>query len=136
VRQRGFSLLEILVAFSILALSLGVLMRIFSGSLRNADTTHDQAQAVVLAQSLLAAPGVESTLAPGLRSGTLDDKFRWTLETAPLIQERVGETGAVATPLALDLWQVTARVAWGGSDLAPGREIALTTLRVQPAVRP
>ena len=44
--ERGFSLLEILVAFSILALSLGVFMQIFSASLRNADITRDQAQAM------------------------------------------------------------------------------------------
>ena len=92
-RQRGFSLLEILVAFSILALSLGVLMQIFSGSLRNADVTRDQAQAVALAQSLLASAGVETTLAPGESAGVLDDKFRWLLRVSPFVQEpRPGET--------------------------------------------
>lgn len=135
--ERGFSLLEILVAFSILALSLGVLMRIFSGSLRNADVTRDQAQAVALAQSLLAPPGVEDTIVPGQKSGILDDKFRWTLSTAPLAQEpRQGENGAVIPPMSIDLWEVTARVAWGGDAGMPERALALTTLRVQPAVKP
>lgn len=136
-RQRGFSLLEILVAFTILALSLGVLMQIFSGSLRNADVTGDQAQAVALAQSLLASAGVEATLLPGESTGVLDDKFRWLLRVSPFVEEpRPGETGAVRSPLPLDLWEVAVRVAWGGDSRLPERALTLTTLRVQPATTP
>ena len=132
-KQRGFSLLEILVAFSILALSLGVLMQIFSGSLRNADVTRDQAQAVALAQSLLASVGVETTLVAGDSVGVLGDKFRWLLRVNPFVQEpRPGETEAVRSPLILDLWEVTVRVAWGGDSRLPERALTLTTLRVQP----
>jgi len=133
-KQRGFSLLEILVAFSILALSLGVLMQIFSGSLRNADVTRDQAQAVALAQSLLASAGVEATLVAGDSAGVLDDKFRWLLRVNPFVDEpRPGETEAVQSRLLLDLWEVTVRVAWGGDPRSPERSLTLTTLRVQPA---
>ena len=133
-KQRGFSLLEILVAFSILALALGVLMQIFSGSLRNADVTRDQAQAVALAQSLLALTGMEATLTAGQSAGVLDEKFRWLLRVNPFVQEpRTGETEAVRTPLLLDLWEVTVRVAWGGDSRLPERALTLTTLRVQPA---
>jgi general secretion pathway protein I len=132
-KQRGFSLLEILVAFSILALSLGVLMQIFSGSLHNADVTRDQAQAVALAQSLLASAGVEATLVAGDSAGVLDDKFRWLLRVNPFVQEpRPGETEAMRSPLLLDLWGVTVRVAWGGDSRLPERALTLTTLRVQP----
>lgn len=133
-KQRGFSLLEILVAFSILALSLGVLMQIFSGSLRNADVTRDQAQAVALAQSLLALTGIEATLTAGERAGVLDEKFRWLLRVNPFVQEpRTGETEAVRSPRLLDLWEVTVQVAWGGDSRLPERAFTLTTLRVQPA---
>ncbi len=136
-RQRGFSLLEILVAFTILALSLGVLMQIFSGSLRNADVTRDQAQAVALAQSLLAPAGVEATLVPGESTGVLDDKFRWLLRVSPFVQEpRPGEAEAMRSPLTLDLWEVAVRVAWGGDSRSPERALTLTTLRVQPVTTP
>ena len=135
--QRGFSLLEILVAFSILALSLGVLMQIFSGSLRNADVTRDQAQAVVLAQSLLASAGVEATLVPGESAGVMDDKFRWLLRVSSFVEEpRHAETEAMRSPLPLDLWEVAVRVAWGGDSRLPERALTLTTLRVQPATTP
>ena len=136
-RQRGFSLLEILVAFSILALSLGVLMQIFSGTLRNADVTRDQAQAVALAQSLLAAAGVETTLAQGESAGVMDDKFHWVLRVSPSVQDlRAGEAEAVRSPLPLVLWEVAVRVAWGGDSRIPEKSLTLTTLRVQPAATP
>lgn len=135
--QRGFSLLEILVAFSILALSLGVLMQIFSGSLRNADITHDQAQAVVLAQSLLTAAGVETPLAPGESNGVYTEKFRWQLSVRPFADEvRAGETPAVRQVLTLDLWEITASVTWGGTSGSPQRAVTLSTLRAQPVARP
>jgi len=125
------------IAFTILALSLAVLMRIFSGSLRNADVTRDQAQAVALAQSLLASAGVEATLVPGESTGVLDDKFRWLLRVSPFVQEpRPGETEAVRSPLPLDLWEVAVRVGWGGDSRLPERALTLTTLRVQPATTP
>jgi general secretion pathway protein I len=135
--QSGFSLLEILVAFSILALSLGVLMQIFSGSLRNADITHDQAQAVVLAQSLLTAAGAETPLAPGETNGVYTEKFRWLLRVRPFLDEaRAGDTTAVRQALALDLWEVTASVAWGGISGSPERAVTLSTLRAQPVAKP
>lgn len=136
-RQRGFSLLEVLVAFTILALSLGVLMQIFSGSLRNTELSHDQAQAVALAQSLLASAGVEAPLAAGESAGTLDDRFNWALLATPMqLDPLAGESGA--KPLAaLELWEITARVAWGGgSSGAPVRDVTLTSLRIQAAPKP
>ena len=136
VSQRGFSLLEILVAFSILALSLGILMQIFSGSLRNADVALEQAQAVVMAQTLLAPAGVAATLTQSETTGTVANRFRWQLRVSPMAQEaRAGEAGAATTPLLLDLWEISARVAWGGEAGQPERALVLTTLRVQPAAK-
>jgi len=133
---RGFSLLEILVAFTILALSLGVLMQIFSGSLRNADVTRDAAQATALAQTLLAGAGVEAPLAAGESSGILADRFRWHLQVVPHAEgPRPGVSDNLRALPTLEMWRVTARVAWGEGDRK--RDVTLTTLRVQrPSQQP
>lgn len=56
--QQGFSLLEILFAFSILSIMLGILLRIFSGGVRVAEITGNYAEAVQIAESLMATVGV------------------------------------------------------------------------------
>ena len=133
-RQRGFSLLELLVAFTILALSLGVLMQIFSGSLRNVETTTDQAQATLLAQTLLASVGIEERLAEGESAGQVGDHFRWTLRVLPFVEAPAADRPAAQPQaLSIELWQVTAHVAWGSPDHE--RSIDLDTLRSQPAAQ-
>lgn len=129
-RAQGFSLLEVLVAFSILALSLGVLMQIFSGSLRNAEVVHDQAQAVVIAQSLLAAAGIETPLVAGETSGEVGGKFRWKMLAHPFHDEpttpAAPQSGLIRR---LDLWEVMVEVRWGDNDA--GRSFGLSSLRLQ-----
>jgi general secretion pathway protein I len=138
MRQRGFSLLEVLVAFTILALSLGVLMQIFSSSLRNADITRDQAEAAALAQALLAGVGVETPFAAGQISGSHADKFRWQIDVSPFVEEAAMGQTALSTPGAplLNLWQVSARVAWDGGATSHERAVTLNTLRVQASPQP
>ena len=58
----GFSLLEILVAFVIMALALGVLMRVFSGPLNSTAVADHYAEARLNAESKLASIGVQPTL--------------------------------------------------------------------------
>jgi general secretion pathway protein I len=131
--QRGFSLLEVLVAFTILSLSLGLLMQIFSGSLRNADVTRKQAQAASLAQSLLAEIGVETPLAEGVTSGTVDSIFRWQIGVTPF-QEPLpsGQMEMITPPAMIELWKVDVRVAWGEETGPSERSVDLVTLRTQP----
>ncbi len=64
-RQHGFSLLEVLVAFAILSLSLGVLLAIFGKGMDLVGTSDKYTRAVLLAESTLASVGVEKTLQEG-----------------------------------------------------------------------
>lgn len=53
-RQSGFSLIEILVAFSIFAVSLGLILQIYSKGAASGRLTDEYTNAVIIAQSTLA----------------------------------------------------------------------------------
>ena len=118
-RQKGFSLLEVLVAFSILALSMGVLMQIFSGGLHNVELSGHHVKAVAIARSLLARLGSETPVLAGEQSGEFGDPerpaelYNWQMTQQAL--EEVPESGASGQPAMLSpfgLMGVTLSVSW------------------------
>ena len=78
VRNSGYTLVEVLVAFMILALALTVLLRIFSSGLRNVSVSSEYAQAVLIAESQLAMASFTTSLQPGATRGYDGGKFSWT----------------------------------------------------------
>ncbi|MFV0478779.1 MAG: type II secretion system protein [Parahaliea sp.] len=82
-QQRGFSLLEMLVAISILGLSLGVLYQAVGGATRNVRTDERYAYAVELARSLI-ADSVQVPVGGRSLSGETEGGFRWQAQTRPL----------------------------------------------------
>lgn len=124
----GFSLLEVLVAFIVLALVLGVLMRLFSGALGNLGEAGRFSRAVAVAESRLAAAGVETPLAEGEQSGTVEPDLRWKLAVSRVEEVAPGSPEVV---LAVALYRVDVTVDWG--EPPARRQIALTSLRLGPA---
>lgn len=124
---RGFSLLEVLVAFVILGLTVGVLMRIFSGGLNNLTVADGYSRAVFLAESKLAALGVEQPLREGGESGEVDHRFRWSTEVRPY-QE--ADQAAPQTLIKFALYQVVVRVSWDNGPRE--RSVQFATLRLAP----
>jgi general secretion pathway protein I len=79
--QRGLSLLELLVAFAILALSLGLLYRSMGASARSVADMGYQQQAALLAESLLASR--ESVSVEGWNESGTREGFDFRVASAP-----------------------------------------------------
>lgn len=122
---RGFSLLEVLVAFIILSLVLGVLMRIFSGALGNIGAAEQYSRAVAIAESKLATMGVEASLEEGESGGEADGGYAWQ---ATVQRFDAGTPTLDNAVQGLGLYRVEVVVSWGG-DATPPRRLRLLTLR-------
>lgn len=123
--QGGFTLLEVLVAFSILVLTLGVLLEVFGGGLRAAGVAAEYTRATELARSTLAAVGIEHPLDVGVQSGNHDDRYRWEVHVEPYL-EADEEPPPVRVPVTL--YRVRVDVFWG--DGAKERQFSLSSLRL------
>ncbi|MGR9044374.1 MAG: type IV pilus modification PilV family protein [Gammaproteobacteria bacterium] len=124
--ERGFSLLEILVAFAVLALSLGILLRIFSGGVNNAIVADGYTSAIQIAESLLARTGVETPLEQGQASGVMDETYYWRISVSPY---EIVETPLESSPQAVSLMLVQVEVNWQEGQGEP-RQVELTTLKL------
>ena len=130
---RGFSLLEVLAAFVILALVATALFRLFGGALGNVGIAEDASRAVLVAESRLAAARGEPFRA-GTESGTEDDgRIGWTTRIEPW--EAPGTAGDLATAsqaLGTGLDRIRVEVRFPG---AGGRERTLELSSVKLARR-
>lgn len=121
-RQRGYSLIEVIVAFALLALAMTLLLGSLSGAARQVRMADAQGRGALHAQSLLAVAGIEAPLAAGRRQGEWEQgRYRWTLDVAPYVEPRLAAPSAA-------LWQLDLQVRWGE---APAEQLRWRTLRLR-----
>lgn len=126
MKQQGFSLLEILIAFSILALSIGILLKVFSGGVNTAVIAEDYTVATQIAESLLTKAGSEIPLKEHQSKGEENDKYHWQLLITPY---NLRSEQFEPNKLPAEFYKVTVTVAWDEDDIN-GRQIQLSTLKL------
>ena len=125
--QRGFSLLEILVAFAIAAMALGMLYRVSGNNARQVSNLVQHERAMILAQSLLAAHAVVP--AQGLNESGQAAGYGWTVISRPY-PTAVNN----ATAQAAHLHEVVVDVSWQDGNV--DRTFELSSLRPERKPRP
>lgn len=123
-RDDGFTLLEVLVALTVLGVALTVLFGIFGQSLSRSRETQSRLEARTLATSLLAQAEVSPGLSFGDSSGRTPSGMEWQLDVRPFGDDRDHEAWPAAAA------QVTATIRWG--DKGSDRTMTLSTLRLLP----
>ncbi len=121
--EHGFTLLEVLVALTILSVALGVLFGIFGHSLSRGRETQWRLEARALATSLLAQADKQPMLAYGETHGRTGAGLDWRLSVKRYGDERDVQAWPAAAA------RVTATVSWGDGT---GQTFSLTTLRLLP----
>lgn len=112
---RGYTLIEVIVAFGVLALGLTLLLGTLSGATRQVRNADDAGRAALHAQSLLDQVGVGEVLQPGRRDGEFEQgRYRWVLEVQ-LYRDPAAPAGAPVEIGAPQLLQLALTVQWGES---------------------
>lgn len=119
-RQTGFTLLEVIVAFAIMAMALSMLYQILGSNVRAVGVTGEYQRASMLAQSLL--NGHDGIPEQGWNEQGFSGGFDWSVRSKPYVT-----TVQNQYPQAVPLHEVTIDVSWheGGQP----RSLSMSTLR-------
>ncbi len=135
-KARGFTLLEVVVALSILVICMTVIMRILAGSSRVAAVSSDYYSALQIAESKMAELRVLKGSAAYIDTGSVDSgsgtDFDWVVEARPYrsrADDPVLPADIAEHPLAAyQLFQLEVTVFWGNLHK---REYQLTSLQLR-----
>jgi len=117
--ERGFTLLEILIAFVILALGLAAISTGVALAMRSDGRTQTSRVAVRIAQSRLEAAGLAKALLPGRREGQIANRYKWQETVTPAVvgtepPERSKPGQTAASPAIAPFWvEITVQAADG-----------------------
>ena len=132
-RQRGYTLIEVIVAFALLAVALGLLLGTLSGATRQVRWSGDAGRAALHAQSLIDQVGIGTPIRAGRDNGEFEEgRYRWTMEIAPWEDPDVPPDAPVpVNNNGNRLYEIALAVEWG--DGGPGEHLDLRTLRLVQA---
>lgn len=122
VAQRGFSLLELLVAFTIMAVSLAMLYQVSGGTMRTVAYVEQTQRASMLVESLMAAK--DGVPEEGWNDGGESGGLSWQVRS-----ERYATATSEAMPQVPPLHRINIAVMW--MDGAQARRLEVSTLRPQ-----
>jgi len=142
MRQRGFTLVELVAAFVIFALGFGILMSILTDNIHVTAESADITRAALWAQSLMDMQGVGESLQEGSSSGRFDEKYTWQMDVAKIQPPEQPQGGGVTPGNSMmqgpqiatvgntvDLYQMQLVVSWGTQYLQ--HHARFVTLRAQ-----
>lgn len=131
-RSKGFTLLEVMLAFVIFALSFATVLEIMAGSMRSVGRASDDTEVALLAQSLMDLVGNEIPVEEGEYSDTAMDRYKWEMSITFYDAENEPErtlmnTQELADNSGIELYRVDLYLDWETGRRQ--RELHFSTIR-------
>ena len=124
----GFTLIEVLMAFVVFAISVAVVLQILASSSRGTLRARQDTEVAMIVQSVMDVVGSDIPLEPGSWSGDMLDGYRWDVDIQPLDDgAAAGELSELAMQSGIELYRVHLEVRWD-TGLRERSEI-FTTIR-------
>lgn len=119
----GFTLIEILVAISILAIAMTVILQLFSGGLKSARISNVYTQAIFHAREKMDESLLDSLYSDGMEEGVFDDGYQWKSEVT-----RVELDEEEQEKLPYYLYNINIKIIW---DMGRSEKVfEVSTLRI------
>lgn len=131
----GFTLLEVMLAFVIFAISFATVLEIMGASMRSVSRASDDTEVALLAQSVMDLVGTEILVEEGQYDGTSMERYDWRLDIFPY--DASGEQDLATPELAelsgIELYWIDLEITWqsGRRD----RDMRFSTIKSKLANR-
>lgn len=134
-RSGGFTLLEVLLAFLLFALSFTAVLEILSGSMRNTVRAREYSEVALITQSVMDQLGVDIPFEVGTTHVGESGDYEWEL-TLNLYEDldEDARTVELAELTGIELLQVDLLVTWGKASKE--KTMSFSTVRAMLANRP
>jgi general secretion pathway protein I len=120
--EAGFTLLEIIIALTILSIGLVSAIEVFSNNLRLVLFSKDYTQALLHAREQIEEASLSSSLEEGAETGEFSDGYKWQRTITPYLLDEEEEE-----PSPAKMFEIRVKVSWSSGNRT--RDVELTTLR-------
>lgn len=120
---RGFTLIEILVAISVLSIAMVVIMQLFSGGLKSSRLSDAYTRGVFHAREKMEEILLETEFEEGVFEGEFDDSYWWRFE---VVREEQPEEEAKKLPF--DAYHVRVEIFWNEGEKE--KNFGITTMKL------
>lgn len=124
--QKGYSLIEVVVAIAIAGTTLATLMQVVGANVNRAVLTRQFTEATAIAESMLTREGTELPLQVGVDKGRIDEVYAWRRAIRIFHEDPFYDS---ETELPLVPYEVTVTIWW--NDGSRRRQVTLRTLRLK-----
>lgn len=122
--SRGFTLLEVLLAFVVFSLSFAVVLQILSGSIRNTMRSKQYTEVALIAQSVMDTVGLDIPLEDGGEANGEVGEYTWELQIYEYQPENESNIPELAELTGLKLLQIELHVNWGEPPMDRSRRFS------------